>query len=138
MAKKKERTVHTKSDIVCSQLPNIPNDGWQPLKETFTRKAPHEVFSFTNARIINYFIARTAVDGNPADDMKAINSSAMNLFCCGHIQDIRVRCDKYMLIQENCFPEMRKDRIYKLLLFLDLETSDIVAAECACEAGRGP
>ena len=70
--------------------------------------------------------------------MKAINSSAMNLFRCGHIQDIRVRCEKYMVIQAKCVPEMRKDRIHKLILFLDVETSDIVAAECGCPAGRGP
>ena len=135
---KEERKKSTKSDLMCSQLPNIPTDGWQSLKEAFIGKAPHEVFSFTNAEIINYFVVRTAVDGKPADDMKAINSSAMNLFRCGHIQDIRVCCDNYMFIQAKCLPEMRKDRLYKLLLFLDLETSDIVAAECDCPAERGP
>ena len=33
---------------------------------------------------------------------------------------------------------MRKDRVYKLLLFLDLESSDIVAANNGCPAGKGP
>ena len=33
---------------------------------------------------------------------------------------------------------MRKDRIYKLFLFLDLNTSDIISAECGCPAGKGP
>ena len=123
---------------MCLQLPNTPTDGWQPLKEAFIGKDSHEVFSFTNAQIINYFVVRTAVVGKPAADMKAINSSAMNLFPCGLIQDIRVCCEKYMVIQAKCVPEMRKDRIYKLILFLDVEISDIVAAECGCPAGRGP
>ena len=135
---KDEKKNSTKSDLVCLQFPNTPTDGWQPLKEAFIGKDSHEGFSFTNAQIINYFVVRTAVDGKPAADMKAINSSAMNLFRCGHIQDIRVCCEKCMVIQAKCVPEMRKDRIYKLILFLDVETSDIVAAECGCPAGRGP
>ena len=135
---KDEKKNSTKSDLVCLQLPNTPTDGWQPLKEAFIGKDSHEVFSFTNAQIINYFVVRTAVVGKPAADMKAINSSAMNLLRCGHIQEIRVCCEKYMVIQAKCVPEMRKDRIYKLILFLDVETSDIVAAECGCPAGRCP
>ena len=96
------------------------------------------MFSFTNAQIINYFVVRTAVDGMPVSDMKAINISAQNLFRCGHIEDIRVFFDKYMCVRTKCLPEMRKDLVYKLLLFLDLESSDIVAAECGCPAGKGP
>ena len=34
--------------------------------------------------------------------------------------------------------EMRKDRVYKLLLFLDLESSDIIGAECGCPTGKAP
>ena len=41
-------------------------------------------------------------------------------------------------MKANCLPEMRKDRVYKILLFLDLESSDIVAAECGCPAGKAP
>lgn len=33
---------------------------------------------------------------------------------------------------------MRKDHTYKLLLLLELESSEIVAAECGCPAGKGP
>ena len=128
----------TKTGLVCSQLPDAPTGVWQPIKDAFVGEAARQIFSFTNAQIINYFVVRTAVDGMPASDMKAINSSAMNLFRCGHVQDIRVNFDKYMCVQAKCLPEMRKDRIYKLLLFLDLESSDIVAAECGCPAGKGP
>ena len=83
-------------------------------------------------------MVRYAVDGMPASDVKAINSSALNLFCFGHIQDIKVCSDNYMCIQAKCLPEMRKDHIYKLFLFIDLDTSDIVAAKCDCPAGKDP
>ena len=35
-------------------------------------------------------------------------------------------------------PEMRKDRLYKLFLYLDAETYDIMGAECGCPAGKAP
>ena len=65
---------------MCSQLPDIPSGDWQTLKDAFVGKAPDQMFSFSNAQIINYFVVRTAVDGMPVSDMKAINSSAQNLF----------------------------------------------------------
>lgn len=135
---KEEKGTNTKKDSVCSQLPDIPSGDWQALKDAFVGKAPDQMFSFSNAQIINYFVVRTAVDGMPVSDMKAINNSAQNLFRCGHIQDIKVLFDKHMCVKANCLPEMRKDRVYKLLLFLDLESADIVAAECGCPAGKGP
>ena len=129
-----------KSDnsTVCSQMPHVPAGVWQPIKDAFVGEAAHKMFSFTNAQIINYFVVRTAVDGMPASDMKVINNSAVYLFHCGHVQDIRVNFEKYMCVQAKCLPEMRKDRIYKLILFLDLESSEIIAAECGCPAGKGP
>lgn len=33
---------------------------------------------------------------------------------------------------------MRKDRIYKLTLYLDSCSLDVIAAECDCPAGKGP
>ena len=74
----------------------------------------------------------------PASDMKVINNSAVYLFRCGHVQGIRVNFEKYMCVQAKCLPEMRKDHIYKLILFLDLESSEIIAAECGFPAGKGP
>ena len=97
-------------------MPDRASNDWLMLKEAFVGKAPHQIFSFTNANIINYFVVRTAVDGMPSDDIKAINSRALNLFWSGHIQCIRTRTDKHLLIQANCLPEMRKDRVYKLFL----------------------
>ena len=42
------------------------------------------------------------------------------------------------MIQANCVPEMRKDRIYKLHLQLDSVSSEIISARCGCPAGKGP
>ena len=93
---------------------------------------------FCNAQLINYFVLRNTVDGMPANDMKAIDSSALNLFLCGHVQDVKVCTDHHLVIQANCVPEMRKDRIYKLHLQLDSVSSEIISARCGCPAGKGP
>ena len=69
--------------------------------------------------------------------MKALICYAQTLIQCGHIQDITVLFDKYMYVKANFLPEMRKDRFSKLLFFLHLESSDIVAAECGCPVGKG-
>ena len=114
------------------------NCSWQPLKDVFAGKQPCQALSFTNAQIINYFVLRKAVDGMPANDMKAINTSALNLFRCGHVQDIRVCFNKLLFIQAKCVPEMKKDRVYKLCLDLDITSFDTVNASCGCPAGRGP
>lgn len=50
----------------------------------------------TNAQIINYFVLRNSVDSMPANDMKTIDSSALNLFQCGHVQDIKVCTDQQL------------------------------------------
>ena len=43
-----------------------------------------------------------------------------------------------MYIWANCFPEMKKDRTYKIQLQLERDTLHISGAECGCPAGRGP
>ena len=68
----------------------------------------------TNAQIINYFVSRNSVDSMPANDMKAIDSSALNLFQCGHVQDIKCA----LINNWPCF--------------------DIVSAWCGCPAWKGP
>jgi len=37
-----------------------------------------------------------------------------------------------------CHPEMQKDRIYNLLMSIDLNSYDITAASCDCSSGKGP
>jgi len=60
------------------------NVDWKKLQETPTR-TDVDVISFTNANVINYFLVRTAINGMPSSDVKAINSSAVNMFRCGHV-----------------------------------------------------
>ena len=79
------------------------------------------------------------MDGLPAGDFKGINKSAEYLFCCGHIQSIQYCIYmKIMYIKSNCLPEMRKDRIYKVCIGLEIGSSDIAYAACGCPAGKGP
>ena len=58
---------------------------------------------------MSYFVSRSVSDGFPADDFKAINKRAENLFICGHIQCIQVlRHDSQLLFKASCLPEMKK------------------------------
>ena len=109
---------------------------WQLLKEIVDSQ--HPLLIFSNSQIITYFVTRTLIDCLPANDLKAINNSAQNLFKCGHVQDIKVANDKHLYIQGKCIPEMKKDHIYKINLVLDKETLDIAQTECGCPAGKGP
>lgn len=121
------------NDGLLANASTIPSIKWQPLK------TGNKQLLFTNAQIINYFVLRTALDGLPASDMKSINDSALNLFRCGHVQDINLQCDNMRIrVKAKCLPEMRKDRVYILFLSLDTGTQDIVEAECGCPAGKGP
>ena len=72
------------------------------------------------------------------DTSHPINSSALNMFRCGHVQDIMIGYDKHIYLQAKCLPEMRKDRIYKVVLCMDANVFDVVGAECGCPAGKGP
>ena len=91
----------------------LKDDTWKELKEVFSGKDPEDVFTFTNAQIISYFVVRMATDGNPASDVKAMNKSALSLFQCGHILDIMVYRDKGSLyFKAKCMPEMRKDSLF--------------------------
>ena len=112
------------------------NLNWDKLQETLTRTDAN-VISFTNANIINYFLVCTAVDGMPSSDVKAINSSALNMFRCGYVQDKMIGYDKHIYIQAKCLPEMWKDRVYKVFLCMDVNVYDVIGAECACPAGKG-
>ena len=85
-----------------------------------------------------YFVAKTAADGLQCSDYKAINLSAMNLFQCGHVQQIEVANDEqHVFLRAVCLPEIRKDCMYKLLISMT-EGLDILTAECGCPNGKGP
>ena len=68
-----------------------------------------------------------------------MNSSAMNLFQCGHVQQIQVTFSQQRLfLSANCLPEMRKDHVYKVIISLSKTTWDILSAACGCPGGCGP
>ena len=90
--------VHQYIDVL-STLPDNKNGSWSSLKDADENTL--QLLSFTNAQIINYFVVRTAVDGTPASDMKAINSSALNLFKCGHVQNIQICIVEYLYVTSN-------------------------------------
>ena len=73
---------------------------------------------------------RTANDGKAANDFKSINQSAENLFQCGHVQGLSVVYkDEYWWIKADCRPEMKKDKMYKMMISLCKGTRDTVWRE---------
>ena len=125
-------TVAQSSGVVDVQLPAV----WQNIKVAYKSQA---VPQFGNGQIVEYFVTRTVKDGCPAADFKSMNKSAINLFRCGHVQNIEVSADESRLfMRAKCLPEMRKDRVYKLLLTMRKTTLDILSAECGCPGGKGP
>ena len=118
-----------------NSLPVLPTDGWEDIKQ-----ASNLGLRFNNAQIITYFVTRTADDGLPVGDFKSINDSALNLYVCGHVQEIQVCHDanSNLCIRAKCLPEMRKDRMYLIEVTLDDSSHHILSARCGCAAGRGP
>ena len=110
---------------------------WEDITTVFK---PDQPFSnFTNAQIVEYFVTRTVSDGLHVADLKSINKSALNLFHCGHVQNIEVSSDNRKLhMRGNCLPEMCKDHVYKLFLSMGFTTHDILSAQCSCRGGKGP
>ena len=89
--------------------------------------------------MITYFVNRNVADGLPAADFKSINSAANNLFEGGHIQNIEIgKSEECIFIRSNCLPEMRKDRVYKVVISLHKDSFDVVTACCGCPAGKDP
>ena len=116
---------------------NTFNGTWTNIKNAYSR--PEEVPSFNHGHMISYFVSRTAADGLASGDVKSINKSAKYLYDCGHIQCMEVGyTSTSMHLRATCIPEMRKDRIYKVMMILDRKTCDINAVTCGCPAGKGP
>ena len=127
---------HVASTSVTSEQLNFTGT-WVNIKAAYSQ--PEDVPSFNHGHMISYFVSRTAADGLPSSDIKSINKAAKHLYDCGHIQNVEVGSNSNALyIRAACIPEMRKDRIYKLIMSLDLKTFDVTAAVCGCPAGKGP
>ena len=118
----------TSSTETAQPLDNHVVATWKNLKTAYTKET---VPSFTEGQLVSYFVCRTVADGLPAGDFKSINKSAKYLFDCGHVQDIHIGSSTTKtLIKASCLPEMKKDRVYKILMSLDTTTWDILNADC--------
>ena len=61
------------------------------------------------------------------------------MFKAGHVQDICLKAGfRTLIIISSCLPEMRKDKIYSLMIRIEVPTADIQFAKCECAAGMGP
>ena len=114
-----------------------PTEGWKTIQSAF--QSSDDVPKFSLSNVINYFVVRTASDGKAANDFKSINKSAENLFHCGHVQALLVTSkDEYWWVKADCRPEMKKDKMYKMIMSLCKGSWDINSAMCGCPAGKGP
>ena len=111
-------------------------DTWQDIKTVY--KSSSEIPPFSNAQIVSYFVTRTVSDGLASSDFKSLNQSALNLFRCGHVQSVEVSSDEMKLfIRAKCLPEMKRDRVYRLCMFLSKDSSiDILGLNVAVLEGR--
>ena len=102
-------------------------------------KSPSNIPRFTNAHIVTYFVMRKVCNGSSCTDFKSINQPAIDLFHCGHLQQVEIaESNATLWIRANCLPQMRKDRTYKAVLSLSNSKWDINGASCGCPAGKGP
>ena len=130
--------------IKCNCLPEMRKDRVYKILLSLHNSSYDIAFlqadkAFTYGHMITYFVSRNVVDGMAAGDFKSINSAANSLFEGGHVQNIEIGESKhYIYIKCNCLPEMRKDRVYKILLSLHNSSYDIANACCGCPAGKGP
>ena len=63
------------------------------------------------------------------------------MFKEGHVQKIELKrgYECSIIIKCNCFPEMRKDRVYKIIImWIHRRSGEIQFAKCGCVAGKGP
>ena len=110
---------------------------WNNIKTYY--KSPSEVPKFTNAHIVTYFVMRKVSDGSSCTDFKSLNQSAIDLFHCGHLQQVEIaESNGTLWIRANCIPQMRKDKAYKVFLSLSSNKRDINGASCGCPVGKGP
>ena len=94
---------------------------------------------FSMAQVVSYFIEAVASDNERTKDFKSLRQSSFQMYKDGHIQKLQVKIGyNTLLVQCDCLPEMRKDRVYKLLIRLHKTTADIQFAKCGCVAGKGP
>ena len=85
------------------------------IKEFY--KSHDGVPRFTNAQIVSYFVTQQVCDSHLCGNFKAINTSAMNLYHRGHLQQEEVfNTSETLWLHAYCLPEVKKDTSYKVEL----------------------
>lgn len=123
----------------CSDAMNWTSDDWKCIDDPSFMTLASNKFCFTIANILNYFIHRKALDGNPTNDYKDINSKAYPLYKAGFIQSVLFNfndASKIVMMKGTCAAEMKKTVMYSLRIAF--QNNDIIYATCGCPAGRGP
>ena len=108
----------------------VPDSGWRDIKAIYT--SPSTVPNFTNAQILTYFVTRTVSDRLQCGDFKSVSQSAVGLFRCVEASSVQGS----LWIRAKCLPQMKKDRVYKLLISLNDSSYDIIHAQCECMSSR--
>jgi len=91
---------------------------------------------FTMAQIVSYFIEAFSSDKERKNDFKSLRESSFQMFKEGHIQKILLKGGYgTIIIKCQCLPEMRKDRVYNIMVRLNNTNADIQFAKCDCVAG---
>ena len=94
---------------------------------------------FSMAQIVSYFIETMASDNDKTKNFKNLRQSSFQMFNYGHVQKIKLKAGfNTLLVQCECLPEMRKDRVCKSQVGLKKSMADIQFSKCDCVAGKGP
>ena len=103
------------------------------------QKAIVALQAFTMAQIINYFIEAVAIDNEKSKDFKSLRESFYQMFKKGHHQNIMLKSGyETVIIKCDCLPEMRKDRVYKIMMRINVKSGEIQFGKCGCVVGKGP
>ena len=88
---------------------------------------------------MKYFVYLQDSDGLECQDWKSLsNLGGFKLFQEGHVQDLSAVVDNVCHVKGKCLPEMKKDHIYPIHLYVDVGRNCITGDECTCPAGHGP
>ena len=103
------------------------------------QKVTTTVQAYTMAQIINYFIEAVAGDKEKTNDFNSLRELSYQMFKEGYVQKIELkRGYDTIIIKCNCLPEMRKHRVYKIVVRIHLTSGEIQFAKCGCVAGNSP
>ena len=108
---------------------------WQKLCES-----PETIPELTIDNVMKYFVYLQDSDGLERQDWKSLSSSGgFKLFQEGHVQDLTAAViDNVCHVKGKCLPEMKKDRVYPIDIYVDAGRNSITGAQCTCPAGHGP